>query len=82
MSMDTFTIDGVSYHPTAAQWEAIDVAKRAYLEECRCIDAEKERRHAGGPLMLDDDFTESRQAYRRLGDRLREILVPKNEVDG
>ena len=79
MSMDTFTIDGVSYHPTDEQWAAIDAAKREYLDECKRIDAEKDERHAGGPLVLDDDFTESREAYKRLGDRLREILVPSHE---
>ena len=76
MSRDTYTIDGTTYHPTEEQWGQIQEAWAGYCDTASQIDEKRRERQraAGSPLVLDDDFTESRKAANAFYDRVREIL--------
>ena len=76
MPWDSLTIDGVEYHPTEQQRAALHDAWVGYCDECSRIDAERRARQVGQPLVLDDDFTETMEAYKRFCGRAREIVVP------
>ena len=75
MPWDSLNIVGVEYRPTEAQRAELHDAWVGYCDECSRIDAERRARQAGQPLVLDDDFTETREAYERFWDRAKEIVT-------
>lgn len=75
MPWDTLTIDDVEYRPTELQRAELHDAWVEYCDECSRIDAERHARQVGQPLVLDDDFAETSEAYKRFCDRAREIVT-------
>jgi len=75
MPWDTLTIDDVEYRPTKLQRAELHDAWVEYCDECSRIDAERHARQVGQPLVLDDDFAETREAYKRFCDRAKEIVT-------